>query len=96
MGIAEKNESFFRKHHKLLAALLAVLLPYAGFNGYQEVKKATSSAAPVTTNVTISAPSAPSAPAVDKYHTDTQINDLIESALKKASKAHDCKYHAVC
>ena len=62
MTLAEKNQSFFQKHHKFLAALLAIALPYAGFNGYQEVQKAIAPAPAgnVSVAITQEAPTGPS------------------------------------
>lgn len=53
MTLSEKNQTFFQKNHKFLAALLAIALPYAGFNGYQEVQKAYATPAPVSVDVVI-------------------------------------------
>ena len=54
MSLSEKNQTFFQMHHKVLAAVLAIALPYAGFNGVQEVRKAYATApAPVSVDVVI-------------------------------------------
>jgi hypothetical protein len=96
MTLAEKNQSFFQKHHKLLAALLAVLLPYAGFNGYQEAKKVYATPAPAEQSVTVNVASMPEETRTDRVRSNSEINALIDASLAAAQQRHDCRYHAVC
>ena len=74
MSLADKNQSFFQKHHKFLAAVLAIALPYAGFNGYKEVQLAMAPASSGDTNIAITTvgPSGPS---------QIEIQVLIDKAM---------------
>lgn len=93
MTLAEKNQSFFQKHHKLLAALLAVALPYAGFNGYQEVKQAYATPAPAEQSVTVNVASMPEGSAHDHgaVLSKSQVQAMINAAL--ASHQGSKQYH---
>ena len=94
MTLAEKNQNFFQKHHKLLAALLAVALPYAGFNGYQEVKKAyDGQPATATSEVTVNVASMPES---DTHkHIAPLSKATIQKMIDEAIEAHQASnvYH---
>lgn len=95
MTLSQKNQSFFQKHHKLLAALLAVALPYAGFNGYQDVKK--SMAAPGTQTVTVNVESVPeSMTHTDRVRSDGEIKAIVKAALATQQVKHLCHDHGIC
>lgn len=92
MTLAEKNQTFFQKHHKLLAALLAVALPYAGFNGYQEVKKAyNGTPATATSEVTVNVASMPDTQQ-HAHRSTANIQGMIDGVFKD----HRCEAHFDC
>ena len=93
MTLAEKNQSFFQKHHKLLAALLALALPYAGFNGYQEVKQAYATPAPAEQSVTVNVASMPEGS--EHSHGAVVSKQQIQAMIDKAIAAHQAskQYH---
>lgn len=88
MTLAEKNQGFFQQHHKLLAALLAIALPYAGFNGYQDVKEAY--ATPAAVSVVVEAPTGPSTivNTGTEGPTELEIDKAIAAAVALAIQAH--------
>lgn len=93
MTISERNQSFFQKHHKILGVLLALALPYAGINGYQDVQQAYATPPPVSVDVVIeggmSGPEALSfveiQAMIDKAITayDRQVQPDIDKAITK-------------
>lgn len=94
MTLSEKNRSFFQKHHKLLAALLAVALPYAGFNGYQEVKERYA-AAPAPATVTVNVESVPESMTPQHSHAAVVPKATIEAMIREAINKHQASetYH---
>lgn len=89
MTISEKNQTFFQKHHKLLAALLAIALPYAGFNGYQDVKKAYEGPPAGDQSVTVNVASMPEG--THDHTSDATIKGWIAAAVATHQKSK--QYH---
>ena len=94
MTFAEKHQSFFQKHHKFLAALLAIALPYAGFNGYQEVQRAMAPPTSVSVEITQEAPTGPATivnTGGSSGPSEIEIQVLIDRAL--AAHQGSKQYH---
>lgn len=98
MTLREKNQNFFQKNHALLAPLLAALLGYAGFDGYQEYQKANGGSQDQT--VTVNVESVPESMTTTHEHgavvSRQTIENMVKAATTEQNKAHKCKYHGIC
>lgn len=93
MSIKEKNQNFFQRNHHLLAPLLALLMTYAGVDGYgkyQEHQAAQAAGSVQGGDVKVDVQVAGS-----EGPTELELEKAIQAAVAAAIAAHQAskKYH---